>query len=273
MAIDLYVPPKFWLTKPGIVRAANLDSIPHWSKIIREARRLSRERAELSFEPPVPPPVGGAVASITKTHSASQVANAAAFTFNSVALGADDPTRAILIGIASETSPTVSGVTLAAAGMSNVVSLLNGSSQEGAQLYIISSASGTGVQVIVSYSGGATTREVSIVVWSLIGYSTTAHATHTDEANSTSADIILSLNVPAGGAVVATASVRSNNAQTHTWTGVDEDLDHPVTALDFYHSAGSKLYASAQTPLAINCNPSDTAFRAPVGVAASFAPL
>lgn len=269
MAIDLYTPPKLWApSRPAIVRAANLDSIPHWSDIVRDARRTKREREERAFQPPVIPPVGGSVASITYTDKAKHVtlASLSSYTFTDMAAGAADSTRNLHCCLSTSAAASPTGVTIG--GQTAAQKVLANQANERCEVWSASVPSGTTATVVVTY-GGAASRYVQAMLFQTLNCSLTATDTSTDiDSNPATAT---TFDVAAGGVALAALCHRVNSpGATYTWANLTEAVDEALVADDTYVSAAAAYFAAAQTSLAVSATASAAGVRSPVMAVVSF---
>jgi hypothetical protein len=202
--------------------------------------------------------------------SNNSVADQTTYTFSSQSIGAAASDRDVIVfimGGAGATTPTISSVTIGGNAATLDVQTNQDSGSQGAACGIarLRVTSGTTATIAVTFSSGA--LNCFIAVYRLTGHvSGTPFATGSDVTD----PINISINVPAGGvAVSGVALFRGGGTGDNVWTGLTEDVDASLSETTYDAGAASGSFASAQTPLSIQCAHA-AAPTAMAGVAASW---
>lgn len=173
-----------------------------------------------------------AVASVTFalawTDGASDTSNTTTVNYGSLAIGAADTNRIVVVAIASRmaTVNTISSVTIggvAATLVSGTVAQIGGTNGANSAIYQAAVPTGTTATVSVTYGAAAVRSAVS--VYRLI--TGTPAATSSNNANNTSASIGGAVTVPASGGGIALYWNQAGSV-TVTWTNASEPEDYIV---------------------------------------------
>lgn len=108
----------------------------------------------------------------------------------------------------------------------------------------------------------------AIAVFRLVNPVSATPYAFTKALTHTSGVLTLSLNVPSGGAALATASARNDSAAGFTWSGLTELFDVDYGAANDYHSAA--LGTAAGSPRVVTATFSDTTPQGLSGISASW---
>lgn len=175
--------------------------------------------------------IGGRLPEIEWTHTASSTSNATSYTFNSVALGVEHPSRLIAIGA---TARGILGITIGGVAATRAITPLTNF----LEMWQAAVPTGATATVIVTSSAVAADR-CMIEVWALRYLrSHTAVAA----ANGTAAEpSVAALSVPSRGVVAAYAIANGAVAWTEP-TG-----DHGASVEGVFYGAASAAYAVAAT--------------------------
>lgn len=200
-----------------------------------------------------------AVVTLAYLQSTSSTTNSASYTFAAQNIGTATPGRHIIVAVsaragtpAAATSVTIGGVT------ASLIEQTNG--QGHAIIAIAAVPSGTTADVVVTLAG--TYARCAIGMWS----ADNIDATPFDTTSSTSTSPSATIDVEAGGIIIATANAQTASAVT--WTAPAEDYEVYVETNMTATGAGA-FYASADTGKSIGCNIGGTG---PVFIAASWGP-
>ena len=178
-----------------------------------------------------------------------QTADGSTMTVSGLSIGAADDSRRVIAAIAwnAGSNQTVSSATIGGVAATIVVQAMSTTGSAGSALLIASVPSGTTADVAVTFSGSVS--RMSAATYRVVNLnSATAYATAND-TEAASGEVTGSLNVPAGGFVVAVAS--TSDGASWSWTaGPTEDSDQ-YTEASLAGSSASASYASAQTPLTV----------------------
>lgn len=205
------------------------------------------------------------VVALSFTDSAVDATNLTTYTFTAKNIGAAASNRKVVIGVFGITggSTAVSSLTVGGVSAGQVVASYTSGSAEGTgALWIADVPSGTTGDVVVTFAGGA--LSCGIGVWALYG----AAASVTDSGLSTTDPMTDTLNVSAGGAVIALAGAITVTA-TYTWTNVTENFDGAVEGAETY--SGASITTSSAGTLAVTATPTGGPAQR-VGIFASWGP-
>lgn len=212
---------------------------------------------------------GGSIvpATISNTASGADVSNATAYTFSSQALGAAASDRKIVVGVV-EVAATTTVSTLTVGGVSaSLVKRQSGGIQV-VELWQADVPTGTTGDVVVTMA--AASQGVAIGVWRVVGAASAASNT----LGAYAAPATGTIDIPAGGVLVAMVGNRVVGTTTVTWTGPTEDFDaNDITSAgnDTY-SGASGAHATAQTGYTVTATMSGAGADDPVMAAASWGP-
>jgi hypothetical protein len=168
---------------------------------------------------------GGTPFSISNTANGTPSVNTGTtHTFSSLAFGDADATRIIIIATSNSTNNNngrYSSVTIGGVTATQIVTALANSADDGLSgIFAAKVPSGTSGNVVITLTAGiGGNRAVSCSVFAMYGKdSVSAHATNNDSATNGLLST-LSLNVPAGGAVIGTTGHIATSSVTCTWVG------------------------------------------------------
>ena len=214
------------------------------------------------------------VMSFSNTDTASVVGfiTNTSYTFSALSLGDADTDRSIyiaVIGGGPEAGvPPISGLSVSGVSADLVTTnRIQGASSYSVQTDIWRASLPTGAtgDVVVSFSGG-NKYGVTVSVYRVLGASNTLFDSAADQVTS-SADINLSVNTPADGAVIACAI--SQNSTGPVFSGVTSDITADVYTNE-WSFAGSTFPTTILSPQTITF--SATTAAAKVGVAIALQP-
>lgn len=188
-----------------------------------------------------------ATATRTYVTQTSSTSNATVYTFASTTLGGSASDYIVIVPfITGVGSGTISSVTVEGNSTTQAVQATNIEVSTGMFIRQASGNATGSVEVTCSSGKG----RCGIGVYRLTGISSsTPHATATDTATA----FAPSVNVQAGGVVIA-AGTSNNNSTATAWSGVTEDFDVSIES-EMRQSAASSEEASASTPLSITFTP------------------
>jgi hypothetical protein len=198
--------------------------------------------------------------SVAITHTADPVdtVERSAYTFSSVAIGDEAAGRKIVIETSGFSTggpfnPSVSTITV---GGESCTLIIGKNSSPGAsyraELWYIDKADDTTGDIVVTWS--ESTSGGAVGVW--VVNNAAAGAPSDTDSDGNTVPLAGSLTVPANGGAICSAF--NSNTSTVSWTGVDEDFDEVFRGSGI-HSGASKIFATAQSPLAITATMSANA--------------
>jgi hypothetical protein len=213
---------------------------------------------------------GGVAAVVTYAYTAntSNAGSATSYTFSSVALGTAAANRKIIVGTGSQENVDGTHINTLTVGGVSATELVAINDDAGidsqSEIWIATVPTGTTGDIVIVTNGGQ--DNMGIGVWAVYGASSTAHDTVTSTADPQTGTI----NVPAGGVLIAIAYDRGGGSD-YVWTGPTKDF-FTVIESNVQYSGASKAYASAQTNLTVTANVSTEPATHPVMVGVSLAP-
>ena len=176
--------------------------------------------------------------------------NASSFTFSGVALGTAASNRHIVIAALTATASAADANSVTVGGVSaSLVVRASGGDNSRAELWIASVPSGTTGDVVIVWSSAK--DRCGYAAWAMYGASASASDTATDGDTSPS----FTIDVPAGGYLIAAAVPSAGSVATATWTGVTENFDE-VMLNNTTQTGGSDAFAAAQTGRTVSFSPS-----------------
>lgn len=201
-------------------------------------------------------------ASSTFTANAVDMSNTDVYNFSSMALGAENATRIIIIGATGRgTATTFSSVTVAGQSATSVIEEY--SAENFVSLWQVALPTGTTGDVIVTFADPIT--RAGIGVWALYNSNGTVYDTAFD---SNSDPLQFTLNIAANGGVAIGSVIDDDSSDSVLkWAGLTSDFNETME-LDTDHHGASENFVSAKTGFIINAtstNPSSVA-----GVVASW---
>lgn len=210
-------------------------------------------------------------ASVTLTDNAVDSTVLTTYTYTSKAIGSALVGRIIIVAVDSPgngSSRTISSVTCGGVTMNAVASsFVEGTG--GAQfspigLFSLQVDTGTTATIVVTWSGAMSRSGIGVfAAYGLSSGTATAAATSTANPGTNS------INVSAGGVLVAAACVfHTATAITFTWTNLTERYDAQFSSSNVGHTGASDSFGSAQTSLAVTATA--TAFTAGAFTMAAF---
>lgn len=191
------------------------------------------------------PPVFGkqAAATIAQVGVATSTSSSSTVTFTGASLGAEDPTRRIIVSIFSGgTARTLTTFTVGGIAVTRIIETSYFC------LGIVDIPTGTTANIVTTWSGTKSS-------WGLAVYRTTGLRSATPVAGGTVSFSGLTAStaytIPAGGVVVGYMHGGGSSSRTATWVGVTEGFDAYIrtVASNGYaemHSGGSAAYAEGQ---------------------------
>ena len=204
---------------------------------------------------------GRGKASVTFTDNTVDGTNLTTYTFSSQSLGADAPTRKIIVGVVGVESLTGGVSSLTVAGVSASVVIAGANSDVHAEIWIADVPTGTTGDIVVTFSTAK--DRAGIGVFRAVGLRSPASATASSVADPMSA----SLFIPSDGIAIGVAA--DANTNTNVWSNLAERYDDIIEA-DSNQTGASLNNEAVQTPT-ITCDPSAAAL-APIMVLASWGP-
>lgn len=191
-------------------------------------------------------------------------------TFSSISLGADvtgADKRYTVVAIAylNGTVPNTVSVTIAGVSATIIDQGHNGLAHS---CLAIADTSGLGTtgNIVLDNSNGLTQSD-AIAVFRLVNPVSATPYAFTKALTHTSGVITLSLNVPSGGAALATVSARNDSVAGLTWSGLTEQFDADYNNNDFHSAA---IGTTAGSPLVVTATFSDTTPQGLSGISASW---
>jgi hypothetical protein len=187
--------------------------------------------------------------SIVYTDSDGQNTLANPHIFTSKSIGPPDPTRFVLVGVATGGSNAITGCTIGG----NAATLVASSGGSGTNVYTrifgLSVPSGTTATITVNLN---TTQDAYIGVFAAYNLASTTPVA--SSGNNTNNPIPLSLNVSAGGVACGYAFSSAGNPTTWTWTGLVFQFGGTVGGSGPNHSGATYTATTAQTPLSASAS-------------------
>lgn len=177
------------------------------------------------------------------------------YTFTSASIGTASTGRVIIVGVGGS-NVTVAAITITSVtigGVSATEISDNRSGQSYCGLYSLQVDTGTTADIVVTWSG--VMSACGIGVWAAYNLlSSTPTDTGTDSASD---PLNTTIDVSAGGVVVAYTENYAGSTPSNVWTGVTEDFDKVIRAAAFAGQSGaSGAFTTSQTGLTIDVNPS-----------------
>lgn len=198
---------------------------------------------------------GGGPPSVSYVTTVTDAVDASVFTFTATSIGAADSTRRVFAAItwADPLTLTLSSCTIdsAAATIHVQTTRTSNSLREGVAIVSVAQSAmatptATTATIVVTISGTGNGCGVS-TYRSVNQVTAAAHATNSAHNNATTLDV--SLNVPAGGFVIAiSGGPGGSDAIAHTWVGVTEDYESAFATTGARNSGGSISSLVAETP-------------------------
>lgn len=202
---------------------------------------------------------------ISENYAAS--GTTATFTSQSIGAAASDRIVVVCVQCTNNTGSGYNGaatnisVTLGGNAMTRIVEAKVGNRNGG--IFMLAVAAGT-TATIVTQRGTNATHKISVyAVYGAAGLDDSAIANIPS-----SAAVDVSVDVEAGGGVVAMACQQGGGSFSFTWSGVNEDVDYNINAGDFTSGHADNL--DAATPRTVTVTPSGNVGGWGVAAAASF---
>lgn len=211
---------------------------------------------------------GAATPTLTYVTTTENDTSLTTYTFTAVNTGTADATRKTIVAISGGDSATdfsIASVTVGGAAATEVIDSANTGSTVQTAIYIIDNPSGTTANIVVTLSEAG--NGCGIAVWAAYDLSSSTATDTATQFQSTAANIVLSLDISAGGVAVGIASTM-DNASTGTWTGLTERAEEIVGADDHMFSPADTTSAGGAAPLTVGADWSLAADS--IGVSASF---
>lgn len=194
---------------------------------------------------------GAAAATVTFTDSSVDATDATAYTFSTQSIGTAAADRKIVVAAdtagGAASADGVSGITVGGEALTQVAATIAPLGDETqVELWQGTITTGTTADIIVTWNGAH--GRCGIGVWAVTGAG--AAASDTVEDNSSTTAETGTIDVPAGGVLIAAVVHTATGTKTHVWTGPTEDYDEEVES-NIGHSGASLAYAAAQTGLTV----------------------
>lgn len=206
--------------------------------------------------------------SITLVANEVDATDATTFTFSDVPFGAPNANRKIVVVAVGEDVNTISAISMGGVGGSSVIETSSGGAAP-VRVFIYQADVPTGLtgDIVVTWDGSA--AHCGIGVWRITGCGTGPSAAEDTGTSFGAHPLTASMNVSAGGVILAAAS--SNNSDTYTWAGTTESYDETVEGGQT-HSGSHDLFAAAQSGLTVSATLSGSGGGREAYSAASWAP-
>lgn len=192
--------------------------------------------------------VGLRPATVTYTDSSASNTDLTTYTFSSLSIGEASTSRHVIVAVlASNAAATVSTLTVGgvSASLAKRATATNGI----AEIWIVAVPTGATGNVVVTFNAG--NNRASVGVWAAYNL-LSATATDSDESNADPG--VISIDVQAGGILVAGVYSVSGTV-SYTWTNITERFDIVVETTR--RASGASLdFAAAQTGLSITADAS-----------------
>jgi len=177
--------------------------------------------------------------------------NASVYTFSGASIGTASADRIVVVFSGSSSGTTPSSIAMTVGGINCTIIDTTASESRYAIGYAVV-PTGTTADIVVTF--GSDGNFCGCAVWTVTQADTTAHDSDTLSLPYSPSGNALSqtstLDVPAGGVVIAAVEAGYSSSESWTWTNIDEDLDESIDA-GARQSGGSKAYAEIQTGLVI----------------------
>lgn len=176
-------------------------------------------------------------------------ANSTTYTFSSLTFGTAAADRYIVACFTTRgggSNADIDSVTIGGVTATEVINAtaLQATVWNGTAIFIAAVPSGTSGDVVVTYN--VSTLRCGCSLYRLTGLgSATAHDTASDTTFS-GGELTDTIDVPAGGIVIAASGQDSGTTPGYTWTGVTEEYDEAVEA-NFDHSGGIETGLAVET--------------------------
>lgn len=176
--------------------------------------------------------------------------------FTNVALGTPDASRYIIVAVAAKNTntfpgspPSVNSVTVAGQGCTKVADIGTGIQRTKTTLWITSAPVTSGTTGTVSVAMSLSTSAVGVAVWSANLSSATPHDTATSFLSQSNQSA--TIDVPAGGILVAAVSGLSGTTAS-TWTaGATKDFETTFSANEFSGASAADLSAGTNQTVSV----------------------
>lgn len=195
--------------------------------------------------------VGLRPATVTYTDSSASNTDLTTYTFSSLSIGEASTSRHVIVAVlASNSAATVSTVsTLTVGGVSASLAKRATATNGIAEIWIAAVPTGATGNVVVTFNAG--NNRASVGVWAAYNL-LSATATDSDESNADPG--VISIDVQAGGILVA-GVYSSTGTVSYTWTNITERFD--IVVETSRRASGASLdFAAAQTGLSITADAS-----------------
>jgi hypothetical protein len=180
---------------------------------------------------------------------------ASSFNFGSLSLGLADPDRLIVVSACYDSSGTsVAPTSLTVGGVSatKLIQLVGVGS--GSSIWV--AAVPTGTTGNVTFTSGGTESGCAVSIYRLVGYQSAAYATAT---SSTGNPCSTTINVFAGGVIIAGVLIDRNSPGTNLWTNLTEDYDSATVSGSGGATMASGVFSSTIAGQSISNNNSAAA--------------
>jgi hypothetical protein len=231
--LDFALPP-IEFSKPAIIRPATEDLL-----------RYGGDPMAAMLPGLMPVIASGKMPTYQLVHTtAATIGDSSSFTLSSVALGAEDPSRVLVIAMGARgsggASRDFSGVAIGASNFT--IDRTAGSVSNATVVARLAYPTGTSANIDVTMSGSI--NRIGVAVYALYNLRGNAPVVNSAEGSASSASV--GVNVAASGIAIFAAC--SSNTGAMSWTGATEDYDVSAASVHRFSSA-SLQPATAQSPL------------------------
>lgn len=168
-----------------------------------------------------------------------------AHTFTNLNIGAADPTRFVVIGVAMRTGGAISSLTIG--GNAATALVTSGGNAIGSHFYGLSVSTGTTATVVVNHGTNSTCLVSS---YSLYNLASTTPVSTALSSNVTPAD--LSSNTVVDSIVLGLVHQGNSTSTTFTWTGLTERWDEAGAGAASSWTGADAQMTTAETPRTIS---------------------
>ena len=195
--------------------------------------------------------VASAAATVTFTDSSVDATDATTYTFSTQSIGTASADRKVVVAAdtagGAASADGISSMTIAGESATQVIATIAPLGDETqVELWQADVPTGTTADIVVTWNGAH--GRCGISVWGVTG--ALSAATDTLEDNSSTTAETGTIDVPAGGVLIAAVVHTATGTKTHAWTGPTEAYDEEVET-NVGHGGASAAYAAAQTGLTV----------------------
>lgn len=201
--------------------------------------------------------------------TASDLSTNSTYTFISQPIGVATSDRVVIVsawGRPSTGSPVINSVSIGGNVATQIIQAGTATETRNG-IWALNVPAGTTANIVVNWSSNVV--RTAIAIWYMTGTNGVTTASATSSVISGSPTVSTTINVPANGGLIATASETGALSLTSTWSGISKDFDTNPGTNAF--SGGHQNYNTTQTGLTVSDTFSGVT-TSPVLVTASWGP-